>query len=210
MRADRVLGLACIRRHVVEFRRGRCNVLPPGGAQAMQRRPSEMPAQERFNVGGFVIHPATVQGGPQRTSIDRLRKWHTREIEQRRQDVDAAGDDVLHAALTHLRTRDNPGHPERRVVHEHTVRLLPVIAETLAVIGRHEHECGGAGAHHIQVSEQAANLLVDDTILRRSRAPGKTRQPLGRRCVCGVRIEIVHPQEPRSARVLAPATIDNP
>ena len=60
------------------------------------------------------------------------------------------------------RARHDPGHAKRRVVDEHAVRALAVLAEALAVVGRHEHDRASGLARCVERLQQAPELAVDE------------------------------------------------
>ena len=56
----------------------------------------------------------------------------------------------------------DPGHSKRRVVDEDPVRALAVLAEALAVVGRHEHDRARGLAPGVERLQQPRELAIDE------------------------------------------------
>ncbi len=117
--------------------------------------------------------------------MSRTEKRHRgrREVDETHRSVDGS--------WLHTGTRQDPWHPQRRVVDEDAVRNLAVLAERLAVIGRHrdQRRCRGLAERIDQPPDLTVGLGDFLTVADGGRAAAPC---ITVRCV---RFEQVHPEE---------------
>ena len=126
--------------HVVQLRIGRLNVFQPPGPHRSELAPAELIArQERFRVG---LERRRVVLRQERQQIDAVRRgpaWQRRGAagrgDDRRQLVDNPRH-AAHVARPQAGRLQDPRYPQRGVVDKKAMRLLAMVAQRLAVIGR--------------------------------------------------------------------------
>jgi hypothetical protein len=196
---------------VVELRCGRLDQLPRAGHQRTQRRPAiGEERHQRLGVDGArgrgVRGRSAEQSRREVGAVAAQRARVGRRAEQRER---GGGEVDLAHRLRHPQTRahprpdDDPRHAQGGVVGEHAVARLAVLAEALAVVGDRHHQQGVAGrrAPQSRMSEQAADLGVDERDLAVVGTTGELAREPRRRRVGGVRIEEMDPEEEGSRAV---------
>ena len=126
-------------------------------------------------------------------SFHRLGRRDARGVEQRWRQIREAG--RLVARRGRLAGRgDDQRHPQRRVVEQHAVRALAMVAQSFAVIAGNDDDGTSHQPARAERVEQARELRVGvcDLAVVRRRGP---RAELGRRIVRGVGIVEVDPQK---------------
>ena len=198
---EAIAQLAGISRDVVELRSRCLDVLPRGAPKPSKRRPSHVAlGQQRLHVRGLIAHRTALDCLAQRAPVHICRHPNPGEIQHRRHHINAPRDHRRRAPAVNPGPRDDERHPQRGVVHEHSMCLLAVLAEALAVVRRHDDQCAREITRTFQTAEQSADLRVHERHLTVVQAIGKTRRERRRRCVWCVRIEVVDPREPRLGR----------
>src|SRR5437762_5183183 len=205
MRRRNIGPLRRIATDVIEFRLRRIDICPRAVAPAVKRCPSATePAEQRFEVRRFGIRRLTARG-KQRRKASALNPWQrrkTREIQQRRRDVDQPDEWFDDDTIRDRRTRDNQRNTDRRAVDEKAVRRLAVLVERLAVIRGYGHD-GMGGVRIAGGSQHVRYLRVDEGNLAVIRI-AETIPKRFWRIVRPVWIEKMHPQQVRPPRFLAP------
>ena len=196
--ADMVDRLPRVVLQIVQFRmRGLdqfCRRRPPG----MERRPPQLELRvERLGIGRRVAHGLPLGGRTKRAAVEIGPAGKAGVVEQRRQHVDRPRHGVRDAAGGQARSGHDPRHAQRGVVEEHAVGPFAVLAETLAVVGRHEDERAAAFPVSRRAPAAAGRAPGPRTRSRRrtaSRGSRSARSP--GRLVRRMRIVIVHPEKP--------------
>ena len=128
------------------------------GDHAAERRPPALQVRlQRLEVGGPAVHRRAPQTAP-RHLRQRLR-IQARRLHHGRQNVDMAHGVVVPRRRQFLRPQ-HERHLQRLVVGEQAVRLLAVLTERLAVVGRHDDQHAAPRARRRHLREQTADMVV--------------------------------------------------
>ncbi len=135
-----VAALGGIGLEVVQLRARGVDQLPPPRAPRVERRPSEMQeGRERLDVGRL-LRPAARRRAAQRPPVRAGQRLEAREVEERRGHVYEARERARDGPPRQTGTGGDERHAHRGVVDEYAVRLLAVLAEALAVVGRDQDD----------------------------------------------------------------------
>ena len=198
---DEVLQLGRIAIEIVQLRLRREDVLPSPVAHRAQIAPAVVDQRdERFGERRRVAERAAAKRGGQ-TAARRRRRLHADHLQHRRKQIDRTGDAVDRRARLDARSAEDERNVQRGFVHEVAVNALAVIAESFAVIRRHDDErpIGDTGVG--QRRQQPADELVRPRDFPVVRPIGVLDGVAPRRLVRIVRIVQVHPRKEPLRRV---------
>ena len=161
---------------------GAAMYLNPPRADRPQRAPSEVEQwRERL---GVELARRQIPTGQRRRQVDavRIEAGHTELPEQRRREIDEADVGLDHGGAQ-LWAGHDQRHPQRRVVDEHAVADLAVLAERLPMVGR-DGDDGRAGvaAERLDQSHDLAIRFGDLVVVARRDRPAIGASPYG---ACG-------------------------
>jgi hypothetical protein len=204
-----IVALLWIVRQIEQLRMRTSDQLPVAGHPTAQRRPVHIqPAEEALGIQRIVDERTTPRRTDDRGKVASGQIAIRRSAgkgEQRRQDVDRRDRSRDDASSRNVRPRHDERHAHRRLIDQHAVRQLAVVAEAFSMIGEHDDIDVLVAAGRAKRVEDAADLLVGEGDLAVVRTAGKTTAEGFRRIVRGVRIVEMQPREERPRRALKPA-----